>query len=214
MGKQTLSSKRKIFVLEKSYSGESFEDKIKRLRAEMEKEKADIHILASLDDIAWLFNIRGNDIPCTPVVLAYAYITQKEVILFIDRDKLTKETEEYFLQNKIEIKDYFEFYKKLKNINPIPKGRKIMLDYTRVNSAVFSCIPGGITKIRKINPTQFFKAVKNDTEIENIIKAHIKDGTAVTKFMYWLKNNIGKEEITEISAEKNWSRSEENRKIL
>lgn len=193
--------KEKIFVLSEKYSGESFENKIKRLRAEMKKEEEDIHIIASLDDIAWLFNIRGNDIPCTPVVLAYAYITQKEVILFIDKDKLTEETKEYFLQNKIEVKDYFEFYKKLKSINASSQ-RKILVDYARINAAVFNSIPRNknIKIISKINPTQFFKVVKNDTEIENIIKAHIKDGTAVTKFMYWLKNNIEKEEITEISA--------------
>ena len=192
-------SKEKIFVLDKTYSGEDFKDKITKVREEMKKEAADVHIITSLDDIAWLFNIRGRDIPCTPVVLSYTYITEKEVILFIDKDKLTKETEEYFFENDIEIKDYFDFYEFLKESK---ENKKILLDYSRINSSVFNSIPKGIIKINKINPTQLFKAIKNKTEIKNTTEAHIKDGTAVTKFMYWLKNNINKEKITEIDVEK------------
>ena len=191
--------KEKIFVLDKTYSGEDFKDKITRVREEMKKEEADVHIITSLDDIAWLFNIRGRDIPCTPVVLSYTYITEKEVMLFIDKDKLTKETEEYFFENDIEIKDYFDFYEFLKESK---ENKKILLDYSRINSSVFNSIPKGIIKINKINPTQLFKAIKNKTEIKNTTEAHIKDGTAVTKFMYWLKNNINKEKITEIDVEK------------
>ena len=191
--------KEKIFVLDKTYSGEDFKDKITRVREEMKKEEADVHIITSLDDIAWLFNIRGRDIPCTPVVLSYTYITEKEVMLFIDKDKLTKETEEYLFENDIEIKDYFDFYEFLKESK---ENKKILLDYSRINSSVFNSIPKGIIKINKINPTQLFKAIKNKTEIKNTTEAHIKDGTAVTKFMYWLKNNINKEKITEIDVEK------------
>lgn len=191
--------KEKIFVLDKTYSGEDFKDKITKVREEMKKEGADVHIITSLDDIAWLFNIRGRDIPCTPVVLSYTYITEKEVMLFIDKDKLTKETEEYFFENDIEIKDYFDFYEFLKESK---ENKKILLDYSRINSSVFNSIPKGIIKINKINPTQLFKAIKNKTEIKNTTEAHIKDGTAVTKFMYWLKNNINKEKITEIDVEK------------
>lgn len=191
--------KEKIFVLDKTYSGEDFKEKITRVREEMKKEGADIHIITSLDDIAWLFNIRGRDISCTPVVLSYAYITQTGVLLFIDKDKLTKEAEEYFSENNIQIKDYFDFYKFLKEIK---EDKKILLDYSRINSSVYDSISKEITKINKINPTQFFKAVKNKTEIKNTVEAHIKDGTAVTKFMYWLKNNVNKEKITEIDVEK------------
>ena len=153
--------KEKIFVLDKTYSGEDFKDKITRVREEMKKEGADVHIITSLDDIAWLFNIRGRDIPCTPVVLSYSYITEKEVMLFIDKDKLTKETEEYFFENDIEIKDYFDFYEFLKKSK---ENKKILLDYSRINSSVFNSIPKGIIKINKINPTQLFKAIKNKTE--------------------------------------------------
>ncbi|MCF2624884.1 aminopeptidase P family protein [Fusobacterium perfoetens] len=190
-------SKEKIFLLDIKYSGENTHNKLKRVRKAMKEEGADIHIISSLDDIAWLFNIRGRDIPCNPVVLSYAAVTEKEAFIFIDREKITEAVEEYFKENNIEIKEYSEFYDFLKNIE---RGKKVLLDYERINSSVYMSIPFYSEKINRTNPTQELKAVKNETEIKNIINAHIKDGTAFTKFMYWLKNNIGKEEITEISA--------------
>lgn len=190
-------SKEKIFLFDLKYCGETFESKIKRLREKIKELGATIHIITSLDDIAWLFNIRGNDIPCNPVVLSYAYITLEKVILFVDKDKITKEVEKYFSENNIETKDYFSFYDNLKNIE---KSEKILLDYERINSSVYANIPCDVEKINKTNPTQNFKCIKNEIEIKNTINAHIKDGVAFTKFMYWLKNNIGKEKITELDT--------------
>ena len=190
-------SKEKIFVLDTKYCGENTQSKLQRLRKAMKEENTDIHIITSLDDIAWLFNIRGNDIPCNPVVLSYAIITMDRAILFVDKDKIDRDTEKYFQENNIAVADYFSFYEELKNID---NSQKVLIDYDRINAAVYSSIPFAVKKINKTNPTQNFKAIKNDTEIKNIINAHIKDGVAFTKFMYWLKNNIGKIEITEISA--------------
>lgn len=190
-------SKKKIFLLDLKYSGEDVKNKLKRLRKIMEEERVDIHVISSLDDIAWLFNIRGRDIPCNPVVLSYALITMDKVFLFIDKDKIDEKEQNYFDENKIEIKDYFEFYNYLKNID---ETKRVMLDYDRINGAIYNNIPKNVKRRNKTNPTQEFKAIKNEIEIKNIINAHIKDGVAFTKFMYWLKNNIGKEEITEISA--------------
>lgn len=190
-------SKEKIFLFDLKYCGETFESKIKRLREKMKELGATVHIITSLDDIAWLFNIRGNDIPCNPVVLSYAYITLEKVILFVDKDKITKEVEKYFSENNIETKDYFSFYDNLKNTK---KNEKVLLDYERINSSVYANIPYNVEKINKTNPTQNFKCIKNEIEIKNTINAHIKDGVAFTKFMYWLKNNIGKEKITELDT--------------
>lgn len=193
-------SDKKLFLLDIKYCGESFESKIKRLREKMKEFKADIHIITSLDDTAWLFNIRGRDIPCNPVVLSYAVITFDECVLYVDKNKITDDAHKYFSENNITIKDYFSFYDDLKKIE---SSKNILLDYERINSAVYNNIPYEAVKINKTNPTQDFKAVKNETEIKNIINAHIKDGTAFTKFMYWLKNNVGREKITEIdTAEK------------
>lgn len=190
-------SKEKIFLLDIKYSGEDVKNKLKRVRKVMEEEKVDVHVISSLDDIAWLFNIRGNDIPCNPVVLSYAIINKEKTFLFIDREKIGEDENKYFIENEIEIKDYFEFYDYLKNIND---DKRVMLDYNRINSAIYSNLSNDVKRKNRINPTQEFKAIKNEIEIKNIIEAHVKDGVAFTKFMYWLKNNIGKEEITEISA--------------
>lgn len=192
-------SDKKIFILDIKYSGESFESKLKRLKEKMKDFKTDIHIITSLDDTAWLFNIRGRDISCSPVVLSYAFITFDEVILYIDKNKITAEAEKYFSENNVKIKDYFSFYKDLKKIDI---SKKVLLDCGRINSAVYNSIPSEVIKINQTNPTQDFKAVKNETEIKNIINAHIKDGAAFTKFMYWLKTSIKKEKITELDTVK------------
>ncbi len=179
-------SDKKLFLLDIKYCGESFESKIKRLREKMKEFKADIHIITSLDDIAWLFNIRGRDIPCNPVVLSYAVITFDEAVLYVNKNKITDEIHKYFSENNIKTKDYFSFYEDLKKIE---SSKNVLLDYERINSAVYNNIPYEAVKINKTNPTQDFKAVKNETEIKNIINAHIKDGTAFTKFMYWSCKN-------------------------
>ncbi len=189
--------KEKIFLLDIKYCGETFKSKLEKLRKIMSEEGADIHVITSLDDIAWLFNIRGRDIAYSPVVLSYAIITPDRAILYTDKSKIDNNTEKYFEENNIFVNDYFSFYDDLKNIDV---SKKVLLDYSRINAAVYNAVPSAVKKINKINPTQNFKAIKNETEIKNIINAHIKDGAAFTKFMYWLKNNIGKTEITEISA--------------
>lgn len=109
-------SKEKLFILDIKYAGESVESKIKRLREKMKTLEADFHIISSLDDIAWLFNIRGRDIPCNPVVFSYAVITDEKAFIFIDKEKIKKEDEKYFIENKIEIKEYGKFYDFIKNI--------------------------------------------------------------------------------------------------
>lgn len=190
-------SQEKAFLLDTKYCGETFESKIEKLRNIMREENADVHIITSLDDIAWLFNIRGNDIPYNPVVLAYAVITLDRAVIFADENKFSSEIKKYFETNNIITADYFSFYDELKNID---SSKKVMLDYSRINAAVYKAVPFAVKKINRTNPTQNFKAIKNDTEIKNIINAHVKDGVAFTKFMYWLKKNIGKIEITEMSA--------------
>ena len=190
-------SNKKAFLLDLKYCGETFKSKITRVREIMQKENADIHIISSLDDIAWLFNIRGRDIPCNPTVLSYAFITDEKICLFIDKNKLSDEINKNFKENEIEIKDYFSFYDELKKID---KNKKVMVDFSRINSEIYNSIPFSVTKIDRINPTTEFKSIKNEIEIKNTINAHIKDGVTFTKFMYWLKNNIGKIKITEMSA--------------
>ena len=187
----------KAFLLGVEYSGESFSDKLYRIRAVMKEKKATTHILASLDDIAWLFNIRGRDVKSNPVVLSYAVISIDSVYLFIDKNKIGEDIRAELSKENVQIKGYEEVYEFIKNID---ENEVVLIDTSKVNYAIYSNIPSNVQKIEERNPSILFKSIKNEIELKNIRNSHIKDGVAFTKFMYWLKNNIGKIEITEISA--------------
>ena len=187
----------KAFLLGVEYSGESFSDKLYRIRAVMKEKKATTHILASLDDIAWLFNIRGRDVKSNPVVLSYAVISIDSVYLFIDKNKIGKDIRAELSKENVQIKGYEEVYEFIKNID---EDEVVLIDTSKVNYAIYNNIPSNVQKIEERNPSILFKSIKNEIELKNIRNSHIKDGVAFTKFMYWLKNNIGKIEITEISA--------------
>ena len=187
----------KAFLLDTKYSGEDFTSKISRVRKTMEEVGATAHILTSLDDIAWLFNIRGGDVKYNPVVLSYAVVTLDKAILFVDENKLNEEIKASFGEEVVEIKGYFEIDEFVKTIE---KEEIVLVDNNKISYTILKNIPEGVKILNAINPSTIFKAEKNPVEIENTKQAHIRDGVAVTKFMYWLKNNIGKIEITEISA--------------
>ena len=189
----------KAFLLGVEYSGESFSDKLARVRKAMKEKKATTHILASLDDIAWLFNIRGRDVKSNPVVLSYAVINIDSVYLFIDENKLGEDIKVELNKENVQIKEYDEIYEYIKNIK---QNEVVLIDTSKVNYSIYNNIPSNVQKIEERNPSILFKSVKNEIELKNIRNSHIKDGVAFTKFMYWLKNNIGKIEITEISATK------------
>lgn len=190
-------SDEKAFLLDVKYSGEDFTSKIARVRKAMQDTGATTHILTSLDDIAWLFNIRGGDVKYNPVVLSYAVVTLDKAILFVDENKLNDEIKASFGEEVVEIKGYFEIDEFVKTIE---KEEVVLVDSNKINYTILKNIPEGVKVLNAINPSTIFKAEKNEVEIANTKQAHIRDGVAVTKFMYWLKNNIGKIEITEISA--------------
>ena len=190
-------SKEPFFILEEKYSGKSTAEKLSDVRKKMEEEGADIHILTSLYDIAWLLNVRGGDISYVPVVLSYLVLGKEECIWFLQQEILTEEQRAYLSENKITVRDYEEIYS---YVTEIPGDKKVLLHVSEVNYRIVNALQEAVEVIDKENPTELMKAVKNETEIENTRKAHIKDGVAFTKFMYWLKTNIGKQEITEISA--------------
>lgn len=189
----------KAFSLDIKYCGESFSSKLNRLREEMKNKKATTHIITTLDDIAWLFNIRGNDVKYNPVVLSYAIITLDNVYLFIDDKKLDENILNELKKENVEIKSYNYIYEFVKEIK---ENEVVLLDPQKVNYSIYNNIPDNVQKIDMHNPIRDFKCIKNKVEIENIKRSHIKDGVAITKFMYWLKNNVGKIDISEISATK------------
>lgn len=203
-------SKEPFFVLEEKYSGKSTKEKLAEVRARMEEEGGDVHILTSLYDIAWLLNVRGRDIDYVPVVLSYLVLTKEECIWFLQQEILTEDQRAYLGENKISVREYEEIYS---YVPKIPGDKKVLLHLSEVNYRIVNSLNETVKIVDKENPTELMKSVKNKTEIENTIKAHVKDGVAFTKFMFWLKNSIGKEEITEISASdvlENFRRQQEN----
>ncbi len=187
----------KAYALSEEIAGLGFEKKLAQVREKMEKAGAESFLLSKLDDIMWLFNIRGCDVECNPVALSYAYITNEESILFIQGEALGEELNAYFAEKQVRVKEYTEIIECLKNI---PRGCKVLADKRYCSYALFKTLSEKCKIIEAKNPTELLKAVKNPTELANMEKIYLKDSVAVTKFIYWLKKNIGKIEITEISA--------------
>lgn len=190
-------SKKPLFLLEEKYSGKSTADKLAAVRGEMKKAEANVHILTSLYDIAWLLNIRGGDIEYVPVVLSYLILTDAECIWFLQEEVIDEKIREYLEQNHISTKPYDLVYDYVANL---PEDVCVLMHGDTVNYRIAGSLKKGIKVVDKPNPTELMKAIKNPVEVDNTRKAHVKDGVAFTKFMYWLKTNIGKIPMTEISA--------------
>jgi len=185
-----------IFLLDLKYIGESFKSKIEQIRNRMEKDKIDIHIINTLDDIAWIYNIRGNDVKNNPVTLSYSIITMETATLYIDREKIPPKLSVYFKENNILLKNYEDIYEDIEKY----ENSRILLDKLKINYSLYSNIKSSNKILDKRNPSTDLKAVKNQTEIENIRESHLEDAVAMTKFMYWLKNvNIEDGNLTEYS---------------
>lgn len=191
----------KVYLLEEMYSGERTADKLKRLREKMAKEDADVHILTTLDDIAWLFNLRADDVECCPVLLAYAVITNEGAYLFANAADFGEREQVYLKENGITLKPYDSFYGYVSFYCKNYADAKIMLNEKRIDYRLKKEIGDQVYVLDQPNPTTLMKAVKNATEQENLRKAHLMDAVAVTKFMYWLKTNVGKISMTEISVD-------------
>ena len=185
----------KIFILEDKYTGKSYKEKVKEIRASLKEKNADYNIISSLDDIAWIYNFRGDDVQHNPVGLSFTVISEKKASLYINEDKLSDVGKKYFKDNKVEIKEYFEFFEDIKKL----KGN-ILVDFNKTSYAIYEAISKN-NLINSMNPSTYLKSHKNETEIANTKEIHVQDGVAIVKFMYWLKNNYKKGNITEFSAE-------------
>lgn len=190
-------SKEPVFALDIQYTGETTKSKLERIREVMKECGATSHVLTTLDDICWTLNIRGNDIEFFPLVLSYAIITEDHVKLYIDESKLSDEIKAGFEEDGITVHPYNDIYGDIRHLG----GEEVvMIDPAKLNYALYSNIPEGVKKAERANPEMLFKAMKNPVEVENIRKAEIKDSVAHVRFMKWLKENVGKTKITEMSA--------------
>ncbi len=189
--------KEKLWILPDRYSGESVDSKLTRIREKMKEKGADLHLVSSLYDIAWILNLRGNDIPHVPVFLSFLIISADDCTLFVQEEELTDEVREYLGEHHVQIRAYGTIYEAA---SEVPKQSVILMDEKIVNYRIRTALPGQARIIDEDNPSELMKSIKNGTELRNTRLAHLRDGVAFTKFMYWLKTNIGKEEIDEYTA--------------
>ena len=188
-------SDKPAFFLDEKYSGESSAHKLERVRKIMKDNGATVHIIASLDDTGWLLNVRGDDIDFFPLLLSYSIVRMDGVDLYVDETKLNDRILEEFKKVNVTLHPYNDIYEDIKKLDA---SETALIDPMKMNYALYKNIPCKI--VEAANPTILMKAMKNDVELVNIKEAHIKDGIAITKFMYWIKTRYDKEDITELSS--------------
>ena len=183
-----------IYVRAEKYTGRSTSDKLATLRGIMAEKGVTHFLVTALDDIAWVTNLRGNDVNFNPVFLAYLCITPKSATLFVDTKQCDDSVKAYLKEQHIELKDYHDYFKELQKL----KGEIILLS-PDANQTIYNTVGEHNTLHIAPSPVQLLKAVKNETELEGFRKAMVKDGVALVNFFYWLENNIGKTPLTEHS---------------
>jgi len=185
-----------VFRHDIKYAGMSAKEKIEKVRESMKKLYAENYLISSLDDIAWLFNIRGGDIPFICVPIAYALISIDKAYLFINPAKVTDDVMKTLKDNEVEVLDYNAVKEKIEQLDT---NQSIAFDIKKTNCWLYDAIPSGCRKIEVDEITASLKAVKNETEILNIKRCQISDGVVMVKFLLWLEKNIGRQEISEIT---------------
>ena len=189
--------KSKIFLHREAYSGKYASEKLQEVRKHMKEKDAKNYIISSLDDIAWLCNIRGNDVKFNPVALSYVLINENYANLYINNAKIDDNTKEKLKNEGFEIYEYDEIEEHVKLIED-----RTIIDPNKLNARIYSCLSSDVKVINEMNITTKLKAIKNEVEIANTEKSQVRDGVAMVKFIKWLKDTLGKEKITEISASK------------
>lgn len=181
------------------YTGRSRVEKLAALREDLQKAGADSYILTSLDDLAWLLNIRGGDVACCPVVLGYLMLDGRGVGLYADETKFDGALRAALEADGVALRPYGDIFADIRALLP---GQTVLVDPGKVSFSIRRSIPQGVRVLEQPNPTELPKAKKTPAEQKNMRNAHIKDGVALTRFMKWLGEHVGKEPITEISAAK------------
>ncbi|MEK4698322.1 aminopeptidase P family protein [Solibacillus sp. FSL R7-0668] len=190
--------KEPLFTHDIQFAGKSRVEKLNEVRQDMKTKGANYFILTSLDDIAWLLNIRGNDVPNSPVVITNVIVAAQNCYLFIDACKVPAAVKEELEADGIELKDSADI---LPFLAELSGEDTVLLDANRTNIRLYNAINSEAKKVVSANMTTALKAIKNDVEIKNFKACEIKDGVAMVKFIKWLKDAVAKEAITEIAAE-------------
>jgi Xaa-Pro aminopeptidase len=188
-----------FFVFDVKYAGKSATEKLHELRAEMKKARADVFVMSALDDIAWLFNIRGNDVDYNPVTIAYALVDDEMATLFIAPEKVTPVTRQYLKGEGVSVAAYLDIYDALK---AIPASNAVLVDGAKLNQSLFEAIPSVCSIRNTMSPVFKLKSIKNDVEMAGYRRAMVKDGVALTRFFKWLEENLKSGKLTETSIDK------------
>ena len=188
------NQKNPVFVHPIERAGKSVAQKLSDIREKMKAQNATFHIISSLDDVAWTLNLRGSDVQSNPVFLGYIVLSQNDVILFVDQEKLTDEAFEEMDKSGVKIADYEDFFSYLKEI----KNENILIS-PNTNQSIFDTLKSDNHFIKAPVPGNLMKAQKNETELEGFRKVMQRDGVAMVKFLYWLTHQAGKEAMNEYS---------------
>jgi len=188
-----------FFVFDTKYAGKSASEKLTELRAELKKARADVFVMSALDDIAWLFNIRGNDVDYNPVVIAYALIAADKATLFVAPEKLTAETSAYLQAEGVTVAPYLGIYDALK---AVAADKVVLVDGAKLNQSLFEAIPVSCAIRNIMSPVFKLKSIKNEVEMAGYRRAMVKDGVALTRFFKWLEENLKGGKHTEVTIDK------------
>ena len=185
-----------FYVFDATHAGRQAKEKLSELREELNRLHADFMVLSALDDIAWLYNIRGKDVDYNPVVIAYSVVSKSEAVLFIDNEKLTPENSSYLDDQGVQVLPYDAIYGYLNKLQP---NSSILIDGAKLNQSLNEAIPADIRRINTMSLVFKMKSIKNNIEVEGIRRAMLKDGVALTRFFMWLEKNVTSGELTELS---------------
>ncbi|KQS93036.1 aminopeptidase P family protein [Chryseobacterium sp. Leaf394] len=188
-------SKNPIYTHPIERAGKSVTDKIAAIRQKMEEQEVSVHIISSLDDVAWTLNLRGSDVESNPVFLGYIIITKNDAHLFTDLEKLDVESRKQMDEAWVKMMPYEEFYNHLKTV----KGQKVLVS-PNSNQSIFEALKIDNEFVKGAVPGNLMKAQKNETELEGFRKVMVRDGVAMVKFLYWLTHSAGKETMNEYSV--------------
>lgn len=186
-----------VWELATAYAGESREEKIARVRQKMQESETEYFLIPSLDEIAWLLNVRGNDIAYNPVVLSYLLMSQTQITWYVKEQVVPEDLREKLAAAGVTLAPYMTVYQ---DLTRLPAGTSVLIDESLTNYALSHAIPKSVTKKPLKSPLELMKAIKNETEMNNEREAHRKDGIALTKLIYWLKQIKDKSIITELTV--------------
>lgn len=188
----------KIWIYGEEYAGASAASKLATLRSKMDELGANAHVICALDEIAWLFNLRGSDVDYNPVFLSYSVIEKERAFLFTDPAKVDSDVQAYLAGQGVEILPYNEVYS---FISRYGKDDTVLVSKSQLNYALLGILEKTeATVLCGPDPVTGLKAVKNETEISQTRQAHIKDGVIMVRFMKWLKEHVNDGTLTEASA--------------